>query len=336
MIKETKTMSTNDSFSFSQPSPTGIHWFTSTIGIIISPTNIGVIAVDNIEEKDSKDIYLIDSGPNKEIAQHIYSCLQKQFPKFTLKAIIDTHSHADHCGANNHLVKLTGCKIYSTLMEKSGIECPINQSAVAYGGFPLPEYRTSYYLAEPSLVDKVIKCDEVFNLNNDTVLQCIALPGHYYEMIGILCKSKENGQEKTVFFTSDGIFPRGMLAKYWIPFIFDVEQFKESLHKIKSIKADYYIPSHGDIYTDMNALYELNMLSCLENENTILNSLKDEPKTFEDILKYVADFNEIPMRLSQFMLVGSTIRSYITYLYSQHKITWLFRDNKMYWKLKTE
>lgn len=328
-------MNTNDTFSFEELSPTGIHWFTDTIGIIICPTNIGVIAIDSIEEKDSKDIYLIDSGPNKDIAEHIYSCLQKQFPKFKLKAIIDTHSHADHCGANKKLVELTGCKIYSTLMEKSGIECPLNQSAVAYGAFPLPEYLSSYYLAEPSTVDKVIKSDERFELNNSTTIQCIALPGHYYEMIGVLCTYSKDEKETKVFFTSDGIFPRRMLAKYWIPFIFDVGKFKDSLLTIKSTKADFYIPSHGDIYTDMNALYELNMLSCLENENTILTSLKNGPKTFEDILKFVADFNEIPMRLSQFMLVGSTIRSYITYLYNSQKITWFFKENKMYWKLKT-
>ena len=45
-------MNTNDTFSFEELSPTGIHWFTDTIGIIICPTNIGVIAVDSIEETE--------------------------------------------------------------------------------------------------------------------------------------------------------------------------------------------------------------------------------------------------------------------------------------------
>ena len=240
------------------------------------------------------------------------------------------------CGANSELVRLSGCKIYSTLKEKSGIECPENQSAIAYGGYPLPEYLTSYYLAEPSIVDKVIKSDEEFIFNNDTTVKCIALPGHYYEMIGVLCSSKENGKTTSVFFTSDGIFTRGMLAKYWIPFLFNVGQFKESLNKIKSTKADFYVPSHGDIYTETSALYELNMISVLQNEDTILQCLKEKPATFEDILKYIADINEIPMRLSQFMLVGSTIRSYISYLYSIEKISWGFKENKMYWRIKKE
>ena len=155
-------------------------------------------------------------------------------------------------------------------------------------------------------------------------------------MIGVLCSSKENGKTTSVFFTSDGIFTRGMLAKYWIPFLFNVGQFKESLNKIKSTKADFYVPSHGDIYTETSALYELNMISVLQNEDTILQCLKEKPATFEDILKYIADINEIPMRLSQFMLVGSTIRSYISYLYSIEKISWVFKENKMYWRIKKE
>ena len=99
------------------------------------------------------------------------------------------------------------------------------------------------------------------------------------------------------------------------------------------VTSDYYFPSHGEVYTEISALYELNMLSVIQNEETILNCLKEGQKTFEDILKYIADNNEMSMRLSQFMLVGSTIRSYITYLYNEGKITWHFKNNKMYWKI---
>lgn len=325
----------NNIFTFDAPSKTGIQWFTRTTGVFLAPTNIGVIAVDSETEDGQKDIYLIDSGPDKHSAHAVFEALQKEFPRFSIKAVIDTHSHADHCGANRELAKISSCKIYSTFKEKSGIECPENQSAIAYGGYPLPEYLTSYYLAEPSAVDTVIKSDETFTLNGGTVIQCVPLPGHYYEMIGVLCSSQENGKTAKVFFTSDGIFTRGMLAKYWIPFIFHVGQFKESLETIKSTAADFYVPSHGDIYTDISALYELNMLSVLQNEDAILHCVREKPRTFEDILKYMADINEIPMRLSQFMLVGSTIRSYISYLYETKKIKWVFRENKMYWKPDT-
>ena len=194
----------------------------------------------------------------------------------------------------------------------------------------------TYYLAEPTLVDQVIKSDEVIKLSDDVTIECVPLPGHYFEMIGILChvrKEKDRPDKLSIFFTSDGIFTRTMLTKYWIPFLYNVKQFKESLDVIRTTAADYYVPSHGEVYTEISALYELNMLSVIQNEETILNCLKEGQKTFEDILKYIADNNEMSMRLSQFMLVGSTIRSYITYLYNEGKITWHFKNNKMYWKI---
>lgn len=326
----------NNIFTFDHKSETGIYRLTPNVAIYPAATTVGIVFMPSQEKAGITDIYLIDSGSDKNAGEELYNALCREFGDFTLKAIIDTHSHADHTGANAELVRRTGCKIYATQKEKSSIECPENQSAIAYGANPLPEYKTTYYLAEPSLVDVVIKSDEVLQLREDISLTCIPLPGHYFEMVGILCTvpSSDKSEATKVFFTSDGIFTRGMLAKYWIPFLYDVKQFKESLSVIKSVKADYYVPSHGDIYTEISALYELNMLSVLQNEETILQCLKNNACTFEDLLKYIADSNDMSMRLSQFMLVGSTIRSYVTYLYSEQKITWAFRENKMYWKIK--
>ena len=323
-----------NTYTFENPSPTKINWFSKSIGVYLAPTNIGIIACDSNEKPGQKDIYLIDSGFDEKSAVDLYEALKKEFSDFCVKETINTHSHADHCGANKKLSELTGCKILATQFEKSGIECTLNQSSIAYGGYPLPEYRTQFYLAENSLVDKTIPSDYSFKLNSSIEVKCIPLPGHYFEMIGVYCSSVEDGKTTTVFFTSDGIFTRSMLARFWIPFVFDVGRFKKSLYTISETKADYYVPSHGEIYTEIKTLYEFNMLSVIENEDCILECLKKAPSTHEDILKYVADKNNIPLRLSQFMLVGSTLRSYLTYLYEDERITWTFRENKMYWKIK--
>lgn len=327
----------NNTLVFDTPSQSGLYSLSPNVFVFPSHTTVGVIAIPSEEKAGHTDIYLIDAGPDKSMAEALYNALEAEFKDFTLKGIFDTHSHADHAGANAELVRRTGCKIYATQKEKSSIETPELQSAVAYGAHPLPEYMATYYLAEQSFVDKVIKNDEVISLSDDVNLECVPLAGHYFDMIGIICtvpKEKGSSEKIRIFFTSDGIFTRTMLTKYWIPFLFNVAQFKESLSVIKHTKADYYVPSHGEIYTDISGLYELNMLSVLQNEETILKCLRENPSTFEDILKYIADNNEMSMRLSQFMLVGSTIRSYITYLYNEKKITWTFKSNKMYWKIK--
>lgn len=327
-------MNDNPIFTFEKKSTTGINWFSPSLGVFLMSTNVGIIAVDSTEKKGLKEIYLIDSGPNPKGADKIFNALKEEFSDFTIKAVINTHSHADHCGANRRLSELSGCEIWATYHEKPGIEHPLSQTSIAYGGYPLPEYKTPYHLAEPSKVARVIESNSVFNFSPDISAECILLPGHYFEMIGILCTTKTVDGTKKVFFTADGIFSKDVLSQYWIPYTYDIGKFKEGLSIINETKADFFVTSHGEIYTEISALFEFNMMCVVQNEITILSFLKDGPKTHEEILKHITDINDIQMRLSQFMLVGSTLRSYLTYLYETKKITWTFKDNRMFWKLR--
>ena len=38
------------------------------------------------------------------------------------------------------------------------------------------------------------------------------------------------------------------------------------------------------------------------------------------------------MNPNQYVLIGSTIKSYLSYLYEENKIIYEFKDNKMIWK----
>jgi len=40
----------------------------------------------------------------------------------------------------------------------------------------------------------------------------------------------------------------------------------------------------------------------------------------------------ITMNANQYVLVGSAIKSYLSYLYDENKLCYEFRDNKMVWK----
>lgn len=57
-------------------------------------------------------------------------------------------------------------------------------------------------------------------------------------------------------------------------------------------------------------------------------------RTFEDILKFIFDDYGLVLNINQYVLVGSTIRSYLSYLYDEDKLCYLFNDNKMIWKQK--
>ena len=298
---------------------------------ISGPTNIGIIEEQLSDTKSN--LYMIDSGCNTEDGKRIFTEITEYFSQkdITIKAIINTHSHADHCGANNYIQQKTNCEIWITENEQGSLINPFLQPIISWGGNPLPEINSSYYVAEKTVPNKIINPNEKFTLLNGIKISFINLPGHYFEMVGILCEN----DNKKVLFASDGIFGRKNIGKYWIPFLYDVKEFKNSLDTISSLNADFCIPGHGEPTSQIEETVELNKIAIISNEQCILEALKHKEQTQEDILKYVADKNEINLHIAQYMLIGCTIKAYLTFLYNEGKISYHIKENKMYW-FKTE
>lgn len=294
---------------------------------ISGPTNIGIIEEQLSDTKSN--LYMIDSGCNTEDGKRIFTEITEYFSQkdIIIKAIINTHSHADHCGANNYIQQKTNCEIWITENEQGSLINPFLQPIISWGGNPLPEINSSYYVAEKTVPNKIINTNEKLTLNNGIKLSFINLPGHYFEMIGILCEN----DNKKILFASDGIFGRKNIGKYWIPFLYDVKEFKNSLDTISSLNADFCIPGHGEPTSQIEETVELNKIAIISNEQCILEALKHKNQTQEDILKYVADKNEINLHIAQYMLIGCTIKAYLTFLYNEGKISYHIKENKMYW-----
>lgn len=92
-----------------------------------------------------------------------------------------------------------------------------------------------------------------------------------------------------------------------------------------------YIPSHCEATNNISSLIELNKNKVKEIIDKIYNICEKE-MGFEEILKYIFDEYNLTMNANQYVLVGSTIRSYLSYLLDENKISYEFKDNKMLWK----
>ena len=66
------------------------------------PSKIGIIKINDT------DVCLIDSGNNKDAGKRVRKILDAN--GWTLKIILNTHSHGDHIGGNRYLQEQTGCK----------------------------------------------------------------------------------------------------------------------------------------------------------------------------------------------------------------------------------
>ena len=75
----------------------------------------------------------------------------------------------------------------------------------------------------------------------------------------------------------------------------------------------------------------MNKLTTLETEQLVLKILKT-PHTAEEVLKEVADYASIPLAMGQYILIGCTLRSYISCLYNKDKLTFSIKENRMLWQ----
>lgn len=281
---------------------------------INSPSKIGVYRVSD------DDVWLIDSGNDKDAGRKIQKILDAQGWKLT--AIINTHSNADHDGGNTLLQNRLNCAIYTTPMELAVVENPILEPSFLYGGYPFKKLRNKFLMATPS------KAQDIAEAKLPEGMEYFRLPGHFWDMIGV--KTPDD-----VYFLADCIFGEGTVNKYHISFFYDIAAQFETLDMVEKLEGKLFIPAHAEPMEDIKPLVALNRNKSLEILGLLLE-LCQTPMPFEHILQKVFAHYQLTMDYGQYVLVGSTIRSYLSYLADQGKAECYVEDNMLLWKTIAE
>jgi glyoxylase-like metal-dependent hydrolase (beta-lactamase superfamily II) len=277
---------------------------------INSPVKIGIYKADD------RNVYMVDSGGDKDTARKARKILDEN--GWMLKAIINTHSNADHIGGNRYLQQQTKCKIFANGIETAFTRFPILEASFLYGGYPCKDLRHKFLLADKS---------DVTDITEDSFpeeLEIIPLPGHFFDMIGI--RTPDN-----IVFLADCISSKSTLEKYQISFIYDVDAYLKTLNMIEKIEAKLFVPSHAQAAEEIKDLICLNRDKIYEIADKLILFCR-QPLNFEVILQKVFEAYHLTMNFEQYVLVGSTIRSYLSWLKDTNKITVHFNDNQLLWQ----
>lgn len=265
---------------------------------------------------DDGKVILIDSGGDKDAGRKVIRHLEAN--EWELKAIINTHSNADHIGGNQILINRTGAVAYTTKAEGAINEWPQFEPTILYGGYPCKALRNKFLMAKPT------EYTDIDEMDMPEGMEYFRLPGHYIDMIGI--KTPDD-----VYFMADCVSPGNILEKYHVGFIYDVAAYLETLDMIEDWQGEKFVPAHAPAADDMKEYCKINRENVLENIELIKTICK-EPSTAEEIQKKVFDHYDLVMDFNQYVLVGSTLRSYCSYMADNGILEYEFSDNRLLWK----
>ena len=269
------------------------------------PTKIGLYRLNET------NVCLIDTGIDEGVGKRILKTVEANGWKIDF--VINTHAHADHVGGNAYIQEHTGCRIYANTIEACFTENTFLNTCFVYGANSPKELRKKFMLAEKSKVAP-IKTAEL-----PEGMEIIDLKGHSSEMIGVRTPDD-------ILFLADSLASEQVIDKYRITYIFNVEDYLDTLYHILDLKAKLFVPAHADVTDDITLLAQINIKATKKIADFLLSAVK-EPISFERLLKIVFDAYQLKINHEEYALIGSTIKSYLTYLSDLDLIQTYFENN---------
>lgn len=285
-------------------------WVGENTYFIESPTKVGVYDMG-----DGK-VCLIDSGNDKDAAKKILRILEEK--GWTLDRILNTHFHADHIGGNYYLQEKTGCAIYAAGVDRVVMEYPILEPALLFGGCPPKPLCNKFLMAQGSRVQPLTP--EVLPAG----MSMVRLDGHSVAM-SAFCTDDE------IWFLADALTSEEVLEKYRIPFLYDPEEYLQSLDVLENLSGRLFIPSHAAPTEELQSLVQANRNKVERIIDLILNMCRSGVG-FEELLGKLFDYFGLTLDLEQYALAGSTVRAYLSHLLDQGKLRIEFSGNRLFWK----
>lgn len=276
---------------------------------ISGKTNIGLYVLN-----ERRDVCLIDTCDSDD-AEKIASILKEN--NFNVTHIIFTHSHADHTGAAKYLASIYNPIMIASKVERAFFADSKLDIGFLYGGYPLDEYD-----------GKLMHTDENREIHSlDKIpegLRSFKLPGHHYGMIGIRTSDD-------IYFIADTLGSINLVDRQHILLIYDVKGYLESLNYVESLDGKIVVPSHSEVTENIKPIVEFNRNKINEIMALLLDFLKDEHNCVE-CTQYIFDHYKLKISYNKYMLILSTVRSYLSYLSNNKYIINYFKDNRLLFK----
>jgi len=257
---------------------------------------IGGYKIDN-------QLLLIDSGNDDSSVRKAY----RDFGNIQIIGVLNTHSHADHCGGNAFIQNRFNAPIYAPSLEQAFIEAPILEPTYLYSAYPLQTLQNKFLMAKPSKVTHVIAEDEPISINFDGdthLFEAISLKGHSPNQFGFRTPDD-------IVYLGDALIGSEIVSKHPLIFTYDVTQHLNSLEKLKTLSARGYVIAHGGYVQEIETIIASNYKALMEMQAIIHDLVTKASFTFDTLHQDISERYNLTENISQNLLNRSVIHAHV-------------------------
>ena len=274
--------------------------------IVRARVNIGFICIDS-------ECYMIDSGLDQDQARRAVNAVKEYGVK--PKALLNTHSHADHIGGNKYVTSKLGIPAYTSRIEASITLNPILEPIMLYGGYPPKELRIKLLMANPSDIGLIESIEIPMGI--------IDLKGHSLGMIGF--------KTRDYIYVGDAYLDPELIKKHKLPYNYHPGMAIKTLYKLLEYtgKGLLYISSHSDPIEDpMDIIYD--NIEAIDRVRKIIEDIRKPIEVDTLFMRILKTLDLNIDSLPYYYLYRSTYHGYLSWLIDENIIKLTLRDGKVY------
>lgn len=282
-------------------------------GIHYLPGGVNCLAL----EDGNGGAVLVDTGLDSDHGKKLLKALEKK--GLTPRAILNTHSHADHYGGNAVIeAKYPEIKVFAPPLEEAVLRYPILEPMYLYGARPPQELQNKFLMGRASNA-RIAPEPGLCKLGGVT-MELLEVAGHASLMYAV----RVGG----FLYAADALFGPETLKRHPLSFCMDSRLQKESAAGLLELEGiNTVLCGHGEPSSDLQTLVAQNLES-FEHTTRAVKVACQESASVDLILKRVCDSFQLELKNAGSVLLNrSVVSAHLVELLEREEVSMRVRDN---------
>ncbi|WP_188962257.1 MBL fold metallo-hydrolase [Deinococcus aquiradiocola] len=276
-------------------------------------------AVNSVVVTEGESALLVDTGLDESHARKLLRAVQEA--GFTPRAVLNTHSHADHHGGNAFLLgRLPDLPVFAPPLEAAVIRHPLLEPLSLFGASPPRELRGKFLLAPASPAQEVLAGTRTLG---GVTVDLLDVPGHAVQMLAV--------RRGAALYAADALFGPAALAKHPLTFCADSAAQKASVQALAALTGvAVSVPGHGEPTADLVALAGLNARHLERLTGVVLDAVQAGEASVDELLVRVCAALDVVMAdAGAVVLNRGVVSAHLTELLAAGRVTLRVHGNRL-------